>query len=326
MATPIKSNILRREVAQRNFQENAIENIELVRGYDIMSVGVRVSGTVTLGSGANGVQDLAPAQLIDSLEMFSDGSKNLEETTGRLAGGALFERGFKRRLTAPGTGASQHQIEGVFRLDRANFDGPRPKDSALHTTQPFMSLLQMRVRTGQVADMFDGGSVSDFDLDMSVFQDEIQEFTDQDAMEPKMIRRVSLQSLPVTADNSRFEVKLPVGSYLRGVKLIALDDTGNLSNDVINSVQLKSGVNVRQSLPFDQLRAENAQDYGIDETEALPGIVYADLCPDGKLNKLFDLTAASEASAVLDVSKPAGGNGQILANIVEYIPQAGANG
>lgn len=324
MAT-IKSNLLRREVAQRNFQENAIENIDLIRGYDIMSVGVRVSGTVTLSSGANSVKDLAPSQLIDSLEMFSDGSKNLEETTGRIAGGALFERGFKRRLTAPGSGASTHQVEGVFRLDRANMDGPRPKDSALHTTQPFMSLLQMRVRTGSVASMFDGGSVGAFSLDMSVFQDEIQEFTDQDAMEPKMIRRVSLQSLPVTADNSRFEIKLPVGAYLRGVKLIALDDAGNLSDAVVNSVQVKSGVNVRYSLPWGQVKAENAQDYGIDETEALPGIAYADLCPDGKLNKLFDLTSASEASVVMDVSKPAGGNGQVLANIVEYIPQAGAN-
>lgn len=324
MALEPKSNILRRRIASRAFVANGVDTFDLFRAYDNMAVIVRVSGTITLSVAATSVKNLAPAQLIANMELLSDGSKAIEQTNGRLAAAANFERKGRRRLTPPGAGIATHTVEAYFRLDRANYDGPRPKDSALHTVFPFMSLWQLRITYGTPADCFVGGTVSASNLTVEVFQDDVQEFVAGDATEGKFIRVQSLQEVIVDANNSNLEIRLPVGGLSRGAKIIALDENGNLSDDVVTNVELRIGANVRINLPFKALRGINAGDYELAQGDDLVGIAYADMMPDGQLTKAFDARAASEYKLILNVVKPAGGNGKVIVGAVDFIEQSAA--
>jgi len=318
------ANTSLRRVASVALAEGGQDTIDIPRTADIEAVFVRVFGTIATATGAaTSVKNFAPSQLIKRLEFFADGAKTIEEADGRAAVFAAFERG-PGIFTAPGTAVATHNVDAVFRLDRANFDGPRPKDSALHTSPAFISLLQLRMTYSAaiLTDLWVPGAATlgAVNLTADVFVAENQEFRTSDNVEERFLRRVSLQELTIDATNSSFAVKLPVGSQLRGVKLVAMDDTGNGSNSVINAVKIRSGLNVRMDMTFDALRAENRYNYRIPAAEHVAGLAYADLTPDGRLNRLFDLSGASEAELVLDVTKPAGGNGSVIAQIVEYIP------
>lgn len=326
---PSKSNIIRRLIKTVNFSENGVETIDLFRQYDLSNVLIHLTGTFDLNvAAATSVRDTAPAGLIKRIELFADGTKNHAEEDGRLTAFGNFERGMIRTLTQPtvGTGVGK-VVDAWYQLPRNNLDGPRPKDSALHTTRPFMGLLQLRTTFGAFSNIYTPAGATTFTniaVQAKAYQDEIQEFNASDALEGKFIRRTSLQELTIDASNSNLEIKIPTGALLRGVKVMALDENGDAVDTVVNNVKINSGVNVRIDLPWAALRAQNKTDYRIENGLHDPGFAFADLSPDGKLNKLFDLTNASEANLVLDVSKPAGGNGKVIAHILEFIEQAGA--
>lgn len=318
-----KSHSLRRSVDVKAFVENGAETFNLDPQYDIESVLVVISGDITLTTAATAVRGLAPSQLITRMELYSDGSKTHEETNGALAAFANFERGMRRNVTQPAVGIATHPVRCSFRLDRSTYDGMRPRDSALHTSKRYMSLLQLRLSYGALADMFDigPGVISGHTLQVQVFQIENQELERADSLEARMLRTCSLQEIVVDSSNSNLQMTLPVGNLMRGVKLITLDENMELSDDIVTNVKFKRGTDVRIDFPFVDLRGENADDYRIPEATRLEGVCYVDLIPDGRLNRLYPLNNASSAHLVMDVTKPAGGNGTIYAQIIEYIPQ-----
>lgn len=325
---PPKSNAIKRRVKQFSITAaNHREQVELSRGYDLHSLMIHIYGTIQLTTGATSVNALAPAQLLSRVDIQADGNKNFHQTNGLLAMHTNFERKLSRIDTAPSSAAiATHSVDAYFYLDRVNADGPRPKDSALHTQRPFMSLLQANMQFGGLLDLWTGGSpvLGTVALTCDVYQIEEQEFSEADAGEPRFVRRCSFQDVTVDANNSAQRVQLPVGSLMRGVKLVALDDTGEPTNTMVNSVILRNKANVRLEIPWNALRADNVRDYGLPNGVLPDGVAFVDAAPGGELTKLFNLEDASEADITLDVTKPAGGDGTIFAEIVEYVPTGGA--
>lgn len=327
----VNQNILRRKIAQKTFVAGGEDQIDLVRTHDLHSVMVRISGTVTTATAAaTSIKNVGVGRLLNRVELFSDGTKTLIEGDGRLAAFGNFERGLRKFVTLPtGTGTGAHAVEAVYMLDLATMDGPRPKDSALHTRLPFMSLLTLRL--GYVSDLLTAlfvpgaATLSAYSLTVEVFQIEVQEFNPADMVEGRLIRRVSSQEAVIDASNSSFVFKLPVGNMLRGVKVLALNDTDNADNTIVNNVIVRSAANVRLNMTGLGLRRTNFFDYRMDAAEHTAGLYYADLCPGGRLNQLFDLRTSSNAEIEFDVTKPAGGNGRLLLQIVEYIEQPAAS-
>ncbi len=323
-----KSGRLQRRVVQQPWVANTQQTFDLPRGYDLNAVQVLVSGTIQVTVAMTAVRANAPAQLIQNIDVFADGNKSYNQSNGILSAIGNAERSFANSLVAPTNLVAVHNVSCMYRLDRVNADGPRPKDAALHTTLPFMSLLQCRLTTGLATDVFDAtaGTVTNVVLTNSIMLDETMEFNEADRLEGRFIKRISFQDLAVTAANTNQQFILPVGQYLRGVKIFATDsaaanpDTG--SNVLINQVTVRAGVDRRIDLPFLVLRNQNANAYSVPIGTVPAGFAFADCCPDGRLNQLFDLRGVSQAFLELDVAAPVA-TGRIRMGIEEFMWQEG---
>jgi hypothetical protein len=316
-----KSNPLRRLVATKTWVRNGRDVVDLPRGYDLSSLYVEVTGTIQLTTAATTAALLAPAQLMNKFTLRANGNQSLTEILGIVAAVSNFERQLQRTLIPPGVGIATHTVYAGFRLDRINADGPRPKDSALHTSGRYMNLLQLQMDYGTEAacwSVFGAGVLGVVALTVNVYTDEIQEFT-ADAVEGRFIKRETYQDVSPPGANAAFLVPLPIGSMLRGVKVLALDSTTNEPTSAkLNNLRIRSGANVRLDMSLAALRAQNEVDYGIQgaQLSGIPGLAFGDLLVNGRLNTLFDLRSASECFAELNV--PAGA--RVILTVTNFDP------
>lgn len=280
---------------------------DLPRGLDINRYILEVTGTITLSSAATTVSAAAPAQLIDNIMIVGDGAKTYEMTTGLMAAVANFERSLARKLTAPGTGATTHTVFASYTLDRCTPDGPRPKDSNLHTSQAYMGSLQLRVVFGTVAacySNFGTGAVSATSLTLNVYSVEDQEGTMDGLTEFRWVRRHTLYDQTFSAANAAAVIQLPTNTYLRGVRIIGMSSSTNEpTNDLINNFILRSGPNVRLNLDSPSVQVNNTQEFNLQTTQgtAIPGLYFLELLNAHKLNSMWNLNGASECALELNV-------------------------
>lgn len=324
---------IKRRTHQINLTENNVVTVDLPRGYDYESLFFRMTGTANVTTGGSAVRALAPNQLIKRIEIVADGKNTIASVPFWY-----LTRCAKRAqmgLLVPPTAASiaAYSVEAVGVLDQALIDGVRPKDSNLRTSG--MSLLQLRITTGAMTDLFTGspvGTMTTFGLD--VFTSELVELPDPktgQVTQPLYIQKRAYQDIALPASNANQQVILPVGNALRGVTILATVN-GEPSNAVLNNIQLVSGVDVRVNMPAADLQRMNAVDYdavGIlsgttgaaSSTQMPTGLYEVDMMKNGlanvKVTDAWDLTGASEAKLILDVT---GGSGyQITVVTNEFI-------
>ena len=330
---------LLRQVATPTFSAGNVVGVDIPRSYDLNSIMVEITASLTVATAnATGVRSYAPAQLVNNFQLIADGSRALDQVPGILAAVGNFQRNWMREVTPPSAATiagSPYAIRALYQLDRATIDSMlRPKDSALHTQAPFMSLLQLQITFGNLADIFNIGSATISGTPtVTVYVDETREFDPADANEARMVRRRSYQQATFTASQSAYQFNLPVGNYIRAVLFYCTDTVGGVTNEPINTVLtnviLKSGADVRLNLPFLALRSKNAADqrlFGSATIAGLPtGFGVADLCMDAGRgfdgSKLWDLRGASEAKAEIVITSPTAATVWIA--IDEYVFQPG---
>jgi len=294
--------------------------LEVPRGLDIDRLMIEISGTITLSSAATTVSAAAPSQLIAAINWKADSAKMLEDTTGILAAVGNFERGLARDLIAPGTGAAAHTVYAAYALDRVTPDGPRPKDSLLHTSQPYMGSQFLNVTFGTVAacySNFGTGAVGSTDLTVNVYTVEVQEGTALGMTEFRWIRRHTLYDQSFSAANAAAIINGPTNTFMRGVKLLAMNTSNNEPADaLLQNVKIRSGPNLRLDISAAALRVANKQEFGLQGTQlsAIPGLYFADMLSNHKLNTLWSLQGASEC--VLELRLAA--NTRIVAQFINY--------
>lgn len=320
----IAQGALKRLVDTKDFRENDTITVEMPTSYDLNSVIVEVSGTITVGT-AGTYHVNAVERLVDRIDLLSDGKNKFTETTGLMSALGNFERGCQKNVTQITAGTGAKAIVSTHRLDRVNADGPRPKDSALHAYPPYMSKMQLVVKTNAFSKMeVTAGTlaVSSHTLKVKVYVLETQEFDLKAQREGRFVKQESLSILTVDATTTSQRLKLPTGSLMtRGAKLYALNDTGVLDDTIINNVILKSGVDVRMNLTRNALISANIADYELLAGQRPTGFYFADLCEDGFLNKLWDTRGLSELDLELDVTKPSGGTGTIVVVTQQFYEQ-----
>jgi hypothetical protein len=311
-----KSRNLTRTVETKDFVENGQLTFDLPLGYDLNSVIIRVSGTVTVGTAPTSYHEYGMPRLLDRIDIYSNGKNKFHEITGLMACLGNFEQQGANTLVDISSGTGAKTVDCYFRISNANEDGPRPKDSNLHTVKPFMSKLQIKLATGALLDMVHtAGSVafSSFALTVEIMVEETIEFQDIAYFENRMVKTQSMIEETIDATKSSHRVKLPSGELMtRGVKIYALDENGALSNAVINSASMKSGVDVAYSKNGADIREANKVDYKLQLTQQPDGFYYLDMTPKGNLNQIWDTRGLAELDLVLDVTKPAGGDATLV--------------
>ena len=317
-----------RSVDTKDFRENGQLNFDMPLGYDLNRVKVKMTGTITVGTAPTAYHDNAVLRLIKRIDLLSNGKSKYAELSGIRAALLNFERKLAKQITDVAAGTGAKTVEAHFYIDLTNPDGVRPKDSALHTISPFMTKLQLQINCGAMVDMFKtagSGAISSFDLDVEVEVDETIEYNDAAYFENRLVKSQSLIEETIDATKTNHKVKLSTGNLMtRGVILYALDENGALSNSIINTIQLKSGVDVPFLQDGNTIRATNISDYGLNEGQLPDGVYFADLCPDGKLSQLWDTRNRSELDLVMDVTKPAGGDATVYIFPVQFYEQNNA--
>lgn len=321
----IKQRRLTRTVDVKDFSEGGNITLDLPTGYDLDSVLIKVSGTITVGTAPTAYHEYAVPRLVNRIDLLSNGKNKFHEVSGMLACLGNFERQGANTLTDIATGTGAKTVLAYFRVENINPDGPRPKDSSLHTNKPFMSKLQLKIDLASFSDMcltLGSFAVSSHTLTVEVMVEETIEFEDAAYFEDRLVKVQSLIEETIDATKTSHRVKMPTGELmLRGVKIIAVDDTGALVNDIINSAQLKSGVDVAYYKDGDSIREANKADYRLQLTQQPDGFYFLDLCPGGNLNQLWDTRGRSELDLVLDVTKPSGGDGTLYIVPVHFYEQ-----
>jgi hypothetical protein len=312
---------IKRRTHSQALTENNVVTLDMPRGYDIESLFFRVSGVANVTTAGSAVRALAPTQLIKRIELVADGKNTIASIPGwYLARNQnRSQMGYMLAPTAASIAAYNVELNAV--LDQCLIDGIRPKDSNLRTAG--MSLLQLRITTGSLTDLFTGspaGSMTTFNIEVGTA--ETIELPDDkgNITKPLYLQKRSYQDIAIAATNANQQVVLPIGNALRGVSILATIN-GEPSNAVINNVTLASGVDVRVNLPGPMLQRINGMDYepvsilsnttgaGVSSIP-VTGLYNIDLMRNGnsdvKVTDAWDLSKASEAKLVLDVTGGAG--------------------
>lgn len=312
---------IKRLVLAADLIQNNVSTFDLPRGYDIESIEFRVFGTANVTTAGAAVRAMAPTQLLKRVELIADG----KNTIASIPGWALVKN-FGRSQTGymqPPTGfaIAAYQVEFSGSLDQCLIDGYRPKDSNLRTSG--MSLLQLRLTTGAITDLFTGspaGSMTVFKIEIALVETVEMPDAKGEVTAPLYLQKRSYQDIAIPASNANQQIILPIGNALRGCMILATIN-GEPSNAVINNIQLASGVDVRYNLPGAMTQRLNSKDYepnGIMTNVAAwsssslieTGLYIVDLMKNGPkavhVTNAWDLSRSSEAKMVLDVTGGAG--------------------
>lgn len=250
-------------IRQVPFVPGGIQTVELPRMADLESLFLNLQGTFTYPAGAAGSHvSIGAASLIQRVELVADG----KITIASVPGWALNLKSDRRYATAnPSTvynfvtavaagAAATVQYFGV--LDQAQYDGIRPKDSNLRTSQ--YSILELRVTFAPWAALFTNtASVPTvFNLSFSVdgnFTTEV----DPAASRPKFAIKRNTIIIDAANSNTSYPVNLPAGNAIRSVKLFT-HAAGVASDAILNNVRLQNGIDVRVNSSGRALRQREA--------------------------------------------------------------------
>lgn len=318
-----------RKVASVAVVAGSFATLDLPRDYDYESIFLRINGSVQVTTAGTAVRNEAPTQLVQRVEVIADGKNNIFSAPFWFASNANYGRDLlqngARVLTAPSSAAlGTYPIEAIGAVDLMTQDSVRPKDSNFRSSG--LSLFQLRLTFGPLADLFTGSAVvvPSGTIYVDVFVQQLVEIADANGQvtTPIALKKVSFQEIALPSSNANQEIRLPAGNFIRGVTIRTdgLTTAGEPSTGVLNNVQLAAGVDVRMNLAGANLRAKNNADYGYLNA----GYYVADVTSKGSsainLTDLWDVTGAAEPKLIVDVV--GGSNVKMQAVVTEYIMAA----
>lgn len=322
---------IKRKIQTMQIAANSFGIIDLPRQYDYEALHLRIAASLQVTVAATSVRAEAPCQLVPRIEVIADGKNTIYSAPFWYAclGNVrrLITNTGARATTPPsGVAIATYAVEAIGIVDFQTVDGVRPKDSNFRTRG--LSLLQLRLTYGAAADAFVGGTVAFSGTPIvEVSSAECVEETDEAGnfkTSPIALKKVSYQQQAFPSSNSAAEFRLPAGNMIRAVTVRTDGNptAGEPAVNVLNNIQLLSGVDVRVNLSAAALRAMQNADYG----QVLAGYYRADLLTKGgftaNLTDLWDVTRQAEPKCVLDVTGAA--NVQVQVVTEEYILAAAA--
>lgn len=300
---------------------------DLPRGYDYEALQLRINGSVQVTTAGTAVRAEAPCQAVPRVEIVADGRNTLVSAPFWFGCLAHYDRRSNEsgsRSTTPPTAAAiaTYAVEANGVFDFQTPDGIRGKDSNFRTSA--LQLFQLRLTFGQAADMFTGATVANFvaGFNVEISSSEMVEIMDpttKTQTTPRLLKKISFQEIAIPASNVNQEVRLPAGNL---IKSIVIRTAGSVTADepatnILNKVQLSSGVDVRMFMTAAGLRGKNNSDFGAIQA----GYYIADVTRSGdwlgNLSELWDVTNQAEPKLICDVT--AAGSSKMQVVTTEYL-------
>lgn len=296
---------LTREVGQRTWVSSGQETIDLPRDYAYIDLLVELVATITVTAGttAGTVLDVCPAQMIKNIQIIANG----RDTIKSLDFEALVRLTHLRYGTAPnntlfgGTATTTCYVYAIIPF--AMWRSVVPFDT-LFNAKP-LTTLQMILTFGTVADIFDSGA--SYDYTYSGAGTVYVSSREAVGLNPDAILSVnkeSVQESTVTATTSSHQIGMNYAKdlYYRSIVLRCTQD-GQVSNGILNDIELKSGGVIFFKLNARRDRARYKNIYGV---ETMPTGYYAiDFCEDGRLGDALNTSGLSSLDLILDVTNTA---------------------
>ena len=320
------------------YSTNNKEVEDLSRGMIIRELYLKLAGAATITAGNNTQANTQRGDewgVVKRIDIIANGTDNIRSISGTaLRWLNMFQYGaYPRVSTALGDGATANPaFASVLILPFWMPRAVRPIDTALDTRE--LSDLTIEITWGTFTDVNSAASAWTTEPSLTVYA--LESFGIKG---PFSQSRIFAIEETITATNSQFKTRLPVGPMYRGF-LINTTDAGVDEGDILNNLKLISGTTVFQDLPSfvikDVFKIRNElnrsfsgaayDDLGIGDDNSFEGWYFLDLVTDGFMSEAIDSLGFSELELEADVTVGAGAT-KLTYWPIQVIPvRGGANG
>ena len=301
---------LTREIQDVAIVENSRATVELPRDYAYVDIMVEMQATITIAGGntSGTLLDVAPAQLIRSLEVRANGRDVIKSMDFE----GLVRLTHLRYGTAPD---NTLLVSGDAQVNTACFVYAIIPQAMWHSVKPFdtifnakpLSTYEMILTFGAVADIYQTGAVGNRTTTLVEGRIYVacRESVGIPADQIFPINKEGTIEDEITANATEFKIPLNYAKDLsyRALVLRATDGY-KISNAIINDLQLKSGGVIFFRLGGTRVRARYKSIYWL---ESMPtGYYVIDFCEDGRLGDSLDTSGLSSLDLILNVTVGAG--------------------
>lgn len=319
----VKMKNITRELGQLTFASAGNDSIILPHDYAYVDLilELQASITYTAGTTAGTLLDLAPAQLVKSIDFRVNGRDSIKgnidfEGLAKLTNLRYGTAG-NNTILANSAGTQACYIYAIMPF--AMWRSIRPFDTVLNVQQA--TTVEFLVSWGTIGSCF--ANYGTYDATYTVNSAKLVIGSRESvglAKETVLpINKESVREYTVTATSANTQIDLNYAKdlYYRAIVLKA-QNNGSTSNSIINSIQLKSGGVVFYNLSGVMTRARNKFQYAV---ETMPTGWYAiDFAEDGRvLADSLDTSMLSSLSLVLDVTKGSSGTDKIRVYTTELV-------
>lgn len=322
------------------FQTNGQVTEDLGRGMIYRCLMLRLKCQPTIAAAANLTDDVDRGDgwgVVKLIEVLANNNQVIRSLTGnQLWWLNYFMYGIQPPITptlgdddGSGNGTANPSIDVSLVLPFWMFRSVRPLDTALDSRK--LSDLKIRITWGTYTDIHDDASAWTAQPTLDVHSLESANLKG-----PFSLQTVYAMSKTITANDSKFQVFLPVGDVYRGF-LINTTDAGVDEGDILNNLKIKSGTTIFYDSPgkliqqFDGMMQPgiarpigsllNTAGSGLQivtngmnkynklqrsDSSSLDGWYFVDLVTDGYLSDAIDTMGFSEFYLELDVTKGTG--------------------
>ena len=308
------------------FVPGSTATIEVPRVYDLETIYLHITGTITYGASANAADEVqyAAMRLIDRVELVANGSVTIASVPGWKLTLAT-ERNFAtaselHTLADPAANATQ-TIQAAYVLDQMIFDGVRPKDGNLRARG--YDYLELKVTFADWSKIYVNSRSYPTSHTLGLTSQLAQTVeSDWTASKPSILVRRSYQTIDASSANQSRIIRLPAGNEIRRLDLLALTGAGGAagSDTLISNVTVRNGIDVRYIASG--LQTRNMVRMQRQSTGNYPGLLTIDFGVQGMGNSLASNNWAvpTPAEPELVIDHNAGGAGAtITAVITEYL-------
>ena len=299
-----------RRVGKTTLVPSGTDSLDLPRKNLYRDLILRVNGALVIATAGSPVLKTggvgSALKMIKRIEVIANGRDTIKSLSAdAIAAKNMFLHGTKPVLVETGITAATHPFGGTIILPFAMPRAIREIDTLLNSGR--LSTLELRITYGVLTttacEMFSTDAtlytIAGTSCDVEVHVNETIRMDGKD--EPYSAYKELYIEKDVVASSTEFQILLPVGNRYRGFMIEVEDDSGNLVDDILNKVTIKSGTDIFRSIDRKTLQGENAIKYDL-EAQTFVGLQYVDFCPEGRLVDALDATALSSLEMILDVT------------------------
>lgn len=300
---------IRRRIDDVPFVANSTQAIPIPQDFLLKRMILDLYGEVVVDVEAlDGIDQFAPAELIDRIQVIASGRETIKSYTGwqlyllnRNRGGVLPAR------VQPGLTVATHDFRLTLFIDFCLPNSVRPVDTLLNT-RPFSSL-QLKIDWGDVNSIVNAGASSTQVLQNVRLHVFVEETTapDQDRF---TIFKESVIEKVIPATNPALPIDLPIGNVINDIMINQWTDGAKTEASILNYDLVESGsiyhlqriewLMDKYRTRFDQMSEHDIHPQVATADVYEPYGVYIDFKEDGLISSALNVSNVRDLKLILD--------------------------